>query len=188
MMTLIQIYHQHQFLINFSQNIKKWRRHVNHPVHNHQFTEKEDTHKSWSRKGRKKDVKRWKDWYTKVRKRTSQYERLDSLVRYLRDQPDSLLLPVLVQVEEMEERPGDLELGKATRRTRMFLSRRSCALIACDGWQNYTNFHLNRILGCFDIAIHYRKHGFPSVFNLCQLSSTKLSNGSSNRSIKMEEN
>lgn len=96
--------------------------------------------------------------------------------------------PVLVQVEEMEERPGDLELGKATRRTRMFLSRRSCALIACDGWQNYTNFHLNRILGCFDIAIHYRKHGFPSVFNLCQLSSTKLSNGSLNRSIKMEEN
>lgn len=57
-----------------------------------QFTQKKDTHKSWSRENRKKDVKRWKGRYTKVKKRTDQYERLDSLVRYLEDRPDSLLL------------------------------------------------------------------------------------------------
>lgn len=102
--------------------------------------------------------------------------------------------PVLVQVEEMEERPGDLELGKATRRTRMFLSRRSCALIACDGWQNYTNFHLHRILRYFKITIsqlHYRKYGFPSIFRRIFFANfllRKFSNGSLNQSIEMEEN
>lgn len=33
-----------------------------------QFTQKKDTHKSWSRENRKKDVKRWKGRYTKVKK------------------------------------------------------------------------------------------------------------------------
>lgn len=77
--------------------------------------------------------------------------------------------PVLVQIEEMEERPGDLELGKATRRTRMFLSRRSCALIACDDcacWQNYTNFHLHRMLrDCNTLQKTWFSIDFPTFAN-----------------------